>query len=357
MRKLFVNRWISEAGVAGDNNFSMLRLFSALAVLFDHSFLLLDRSSQIYPVPRYTDASAVGVWSFFFISGFLVTRSWAVRQSVGNFLASRALRIFPGLWLTLLVTVFVIGPLMTTLAPSVFFSMPDTWAYLRHNFVLQVEMKLPGVFSGRDVNGPLWTLPIEIQMYILICLLGWLISLSQKVAMSAWRQCIYDVVLIFGVASLIGNPKQGMFLPAVMDVLTLPLLASFAAGAIAYLLRDRIPLRLDLCLLLIVYMATMPATGVSRIAFLCCWWYLLLMLAFYPFPMLLRYSKKLSGHDFSYGIYLSGFPIQQALIAYGTRDPWHLLGLSLVCSLAWAAASWHYVEKPCLGFKRYLRNP
>jgi peptidoglycan/LPS O-acetylase OafA/YrhL len=249
---------------------------------------------------------------------------------------------------------------VSTLDGGTFFSRPETWVYFFHNLFLQVELTLPGVFSAGQVNGavnqPLWTLPYEIQMYILVCLLGWLLALPGTIALSAWRQCLYDTALILAFAWLLGNPKQGLFLPVVMDMLTLPMLASFAAGSMAFLLRDRIPLRLDLAVLLLLYLAIMPTTNTSRIAFLCGWWYLLLVFAFYPFPLLLRWSKTLDRHDFSYGMYLSGFPIQQTLIAYVTKEPWSLFGLSLACSLAWAAASWHCVEKPCLDLKRYLKH-
>lgn len=361
MKAWFSGHRISEISLSGENSFSLLRLLSALAVLFDHSFLLLDKSSQIYPNPRYADASAVGVWSFFFISGFLVTRSWVTRKSAVSFLASRSLRIFPALWLVLFFTVFVLGPSLTTVASSEFFSRPETWNYLLHNFFLQVELTLPGVFftgqSDGPVNQSLWTLPYEIQMYILVCLIGWLFGLSESIFSSAWRRYLYEAALILAFALLLGNPKQGLLLPVVMDMLTLPLLASFAAGAIAYGLRDRIPLRLDVAMLLLLYLVNMPTTNTSRIALLCAWWYLLLVIAFYPFPLLLSWSKTLDRHDFSYGLYLSGFPIQQVLITYVTTEPWSLLALSLTCSLAWAATSWHFVEKPCLSLKRYLKHP
>lgn len=356
MKKLFASYSISETVVSTENNFLLLRLVSAIAVLFDHSFLLLDKSSQIYPVPRYLDASALGVWSFFFISGFLVTRSWFMRKSLFLFTASRFLRILPALWLTLLVTVFVLGPSMTTLSLNDYLTRPETWNYLWHNSFLQVEKTLPQVFSGRDVNGSLWTLPYEFQLYVLVGLLGWLVALSNKVALSNWRQCGYELLALLAIAWLFANPKQGLFLPVVLDYLTLPLFASFAAGAVAYFLKDRIPLRLDLALILLIYLSTMPTTGVSRTAFLCGWWYLLLIFAFYPFPHLLRCTRALKDRDLSYGIYLSAFPIQEIFIHQGTRDPWHLLGLSLACSIAWAAASWHCVEKPCIGLKRYFKT-
>lgn len=359
MRLTWEGRSITEASLSGENSFSLLRLLSALAVLFDHSFLLLDRSGQIYPVPRYTDASAVGVWSFFFISGFLVTRSWSMRKSAFSFLASRSLRILPALWLVLLATVFVLGPGASGLPAEQYFSDAGTWAYLQHNAFLRLELTLPGVFTAggtdRAVNQSLWTLPYEIQMYILVCLLGWLVAAPNRFARVGWRRILGECGLILAFAWLFGNPKQSWFLPAIADSLTLPLFASFAAGAAAHLLRDRIPLRLDLALLLAAYLVFMPATNTSRIAFLCGWWYLLLVLALFPFRSLLRCSRVLDRHDLSYGIYMSGFPIQQLLIAYVTQDPWSLFAWSLLFSAAWAAVSWHAVERPCLDLKRYLR--
>ncbi|MEO8135148.1 MAG: hypothetical protein ABI831_14335, partial [Betaproteobacteria bacterium] len=56
-------------------------------------------------------------------------------------------------------------------------------------------------------------------------------------------------------------------------------------------------------------------------------------------------------NDYSYGTYLYGFPVQQALIALGARDPLLLFGCSACVTLACAALSWHVVEQPLLHWK------
>ena len=61
----------------------------------------------------------------------------------------------------------------------------------------------------------------------------------------------------------------------------------------------------------------------------------------------------LKGRDYSYGIYLYGFPITQAIVAL---DPnigrYGLFASAFIATLAFAALSWHWIEKPFLRLKR-----
>src|SRR5438270_8474240 len=120
----------------------------------------------------------VGVFVFFTISGYLVTQSFDTTGSPLVFLAKRALRIFPGLFLCLAVCVFVIGPLVTQLPLADYFARREPYLFLLHNAVLDVDYnRLPGVVFapgniGGIVNGPLWSLPCEVLMYLMLFVLG-----------------------------------------------------------------------------------------------------------------------------------------------------------------------------------------
>jgi peptidoglycan/LPS O-acetylase OafA/YrhL len=61
-------------------------------------------------------------------------------------------------------------------------------------------------------------------------------------------------------------------------------------------------------------------------------------------------------HDYSYGTYLYGFPLQQSLIAAGIADPWLLFATAAGLTLGCAALSWHAVERPCLALKLRLTH-
>jgi len=60
-------------------------------------------------------------------------------------------------------------------------------------------------------------------------------------------------------------------------------------------------------------------------------------------------------HDFSYGLYVYSFPVQQTLTGLGL-NAFGLLVYSLLsvsCSLVFAAFSWHFVEKHALKLKNW----
>src|SRR5436189_3337733 len=171
-----------ERGVERHNNFDLLRLMAALSVIFSHAFLLAENSQDRDPLMVLTGGQAVlgvaGVFVFFTISGYLITQSFETTPSPLVFLAKRALRIFPGLLGCLLVCVFVIGPLVTRLPLGEYLASPETYLFLLHNAVLDVDYnRLPGVVFwpgniGGIVNGPLWSLPCEVLMYLMLFALG-----------------------------------------------------------------------------------------------------------------------------------------------------------------------------------------
>src|SRR5207244_1013359 len=143
------------------------------------------------------------------------------------FLAKRALRIFPGLLLCLAVCVFVIGPLVTQLPLADYFWRPEPYLFLLHNAVLDVGYnRLPGVEFwpgniGGIVNGPLWSLPCEVLMYLMLPGLGLCRALTLPVGL---------VLLAAGIFCLwfeISGAAGGAFW----------LLGFFAAGICCYRLR------------------------------------------------------------------------------------------------------------------------
>ena len=199
---------IDDTALAGRNHFHLLRLAAALLVLFAHCFHLLDRAGD-EPIGRWflrLDASLLGVTMFFFISGFLVARSWDTRGNLPEFLVARALRIAPALWLALGVTVFVLGPLFTTLPLPAYFSDPATWKYLALNAVLRTQYLLPGVFESNPlpgVNGSLWTIPLEVTLYLILGVVGWAGLLGHDGTWRGIAGCIRRQPILFSLLSVI----------------------------------------------------------------------------------------------------------------------------------------------------------
>ena len=157
------------------NNFDALRLLAAVSVIFSHSFLIAEGTQKHEWLIRLTGNQSIlgltGVFVFFAISGFLVTQSFEETGDPLRFLAKRALRIFPGLFVAALLSAFVLAPFVTTLEPGAYFSRPEPYRYVIGNTLLDPTVhELPGVMFvnnpvGLEINGSMWTLRLEFMMY------------------------------------------------------------------------------------------------------------------------------------------------------------------------------------------------
>jgi peptidoglycan/LPS O-acetylase OafA/YrhL len=69
-----------------------------------------------------------------------------------------------------------------------------------------------------------------------------------------------------------------------------------------------------------------------------------------------RKSGFLNGADYSYGIFLYGFVIQQTFMALAPwgRHWWINIAFAVPAATAVAAISWHVVEKPALALRKPL---
>jgi len=98
-------------GLASDwrvNNFDLLRLLAALQVAAVHSIGILQPTGRFARLLGAGLDRFPGVPIFFVISGVLISKSYEHSDSLRDYLRNRCLRIFPGLWVCLVVSVAVI---------------------------------------------------------------------------------------------------------------------------------------------------------------------------------------------------------------------------------------------------------
>src|SRR5262245_15833524 len=88
--------------------FDGLRLAAATTVIFSHAFLIAEGSEAREPLRYWLGegniAGLYGVFTFFIISGFLLTRSLSNEPGWIRFAFNRFLRIVPGFLFCLLTT-------------------------------------------------------------------------------------------------------------------------------------------------------------------------------------------------------------------------------------------------------------
>jgi peptidoglycan/LPS O-acetylase OafA/YrhL len=336
-----------EHPARSENNFDFLRFLAAMMVVVSHSFWLYERSNPLAVAGGQFGIGPIAVYMFFVISGFLITASWQNSQQVFAFFAKRLLRILPALTVVTLLTVLVVGPLATDLPLGRYYSDSQTWGYLS-NLFFWVQYRLPGVFAANPfphtVNGSIWTLPFVILMDL--SLVG--LALSGLLRRSTVLVGALALMLLnIGLLTLLDVDSRGL-------VNLIRLGAYFYAGVALYLLFDRVPRSGVLALALAVVLAVGIGAGAGGVAAMLTLPYLVVYLAFARIPRLARFGRH---GDFSFGIYLFGFPLQQLLIHWLGTEQLSLYGfiaLSMTASLAMGVLSFHLVERPALRLRRYL---
>jgi len=359
----------------GANNFDLLRLLAAVLVVFSHS-IQLTQSVGTPPELLHEPVGEPGVVAFFAISGFLVARSWAYDPSPLSFAVKRALRLLPALILSVLVTALVLGPLVTTLSTGAYLGDPATKAFVLDNATFQTNVELPGVFAETPlpvvVNGPLWTLPLELKAYCLVLVLGLLGVLGRRrllmpliaillvlLSVDALRDAIPFGDRAVATLANIQAPREVLVATRAGVYQAYPrLLAAFAIGASLFALARWVPLRWSVAGALLASWAVAIGLGGASVvpaATAALLPYLVLLLA-YRATWLPRLPARMG--DYSYGLYIFAFPIQQTVMLWlAPSSAWVAFAVATPIALALAVASWHFVEAPALSLKQWIRQP
>ncbi|AVS75865.1 Peptidoglycan/LPS O-acetylase OafA/YrhL, contains acyltransferase and SGNH-hydrolase domains [Paracidovorax cattleyae] len=344
----------------GDNRFNLIRLAAAVAVLLSHGEFLYRLTLPV-PFPGHTLGS-LAVYCFFFVSGYLVFQSWEREPALGVFWVKRVARIFPGLVVASAFSVFVVGWAMTRLPTTEYWTHPGTWLNFFNNAAgIATVQVLPGVFESnpfaRAVNGSLWSIRYELLMYLVLSVAGVAAGLRRRwvfpvgaLSMAAWwflARCMGA-----GVAA----PAWLSELFGASEVSALGVLFLLGCSCAAYRVRTHAWMLIAAaCGAWIASVAT--SAGKVQLGV----WAMVAAGTFW----LARagvHRWRWNGfprEDFSYGVYIYAFPIQQAITEICLRRGWSLpvcLVLSLGLTFAMAAFSWHCVEKPCIWQGRRLAN-
>lgn len=333
-----------------NNNLNFVRLFASLMVVFSHSFPLamgLGNSDFFKQVAGFTLGS-IAVDIFFVVSGFLICKSLSAGRGVTEFFWARVLRVYPAVIVLTLLTVFFLGPALTSGEKGSYFNSVQTCAYFIKNVTLifGVGDVLPNVFAHNPfpnaVNGSLWSLPYELKMYFLLFCV-WMISAGLLKSQRVFSLCIVLIVLSALVVRFMA--WDGSL------ALVSRLVFMFFTGALYYVARSKITLNFSLFIgvVIIDVIALFFSEWAFRVLYYATLGY---MVMFVSFSWVFNFRFLNGKGDYSYGIYIYSFPIQQiiALLVPGVG----VLGMfTMAVPLIFVAAflSWWLVEKPMLNIK------
>ena len=334
-----------------NNNLDLIRILLSCLVIIGHA-PILNGASNLWVDPignffTFTYSGALAVKLFFFISGLVVTNSFLTNRSPVYFIISRFFRLIPSLLFVLVVTVFIFGPILTNLSLGEYFSSLDGLRYIRNNLIFSTDYSLPGIFSDNlyktAVNGSLWSLNYEVGCYIILLAAFLLLTDKNKYYLNIPIAIIIIDTLLPSriIFNWLGTNPEGYLLPA-----------SFAFGVLFAVNADKIQIKLNTVIASFLIYYTFNVTAFAQLIFIFASCTLVIYLASNKFIRKLKPK-----YDISYGIYLWGFLIQQAL--------YHFLGhiyvgyhclLALLVSILLALITNVIIEKPFIKIGKHTNK-
>lgn len=373
----------ATSGSGRVGNLDVLRAVAALAVLAVHAYSLGGRSAPIkaqylYDVPLRSLAS--GVWLFFGISGYVISRPFIARllsgralPDPGTYAIRRAFRIYPIYLLSLAAFIAISG------TPGV-----RTWQLPFH--VLLLHNLIPG--QEEALLTVAWTLTVEVLFYIavplaafalnrrrpsaerlaLLVLISWITSILFTLAADAypfgqtglWLRGLFPSMwqmfcpgILLAIAPHITSPRWRRWIvdaparPAAMVAAVLLLCA-------ACVLSTDAPLGYGVRTYEFLVDAARPLFALS--------FGIVLARAIRARPWGERWPWSLRLGLVSYGIYLFHSVIAVFLIQHDLEPVPHDTVLAFVVNTACLAAltialallSWRFLEEPAIRFSRVL---
>jgi len=309
------------------NNFDIIRLIAALQVAIHHTVDLLDLEtgdalSVFMTVTKYFP----GVPIFFFVSGFLISKSYESNSLIREYAQNRILRIYPALIVCTFVALFSIY--LTGYFADREYSIYQFifWIIGQISFFQFYTPEFVREFGTGTMNGSLWTISVELQFYIMAPLLYWIFGLAK----SRYRtRNLLILIFIFMILNIIKHDMESeygenllfklfsvsfvpwiwMFLVGVLFQKNFNALHKVLSGKILFIL----PLYIIFSYFSTRHFGWVMGNGISPVLYL----FLAVVVFSFAYSSPLLSQKLLRRNDISYGVYIYHLPVVNILIYYG----------------------------------------
>ena len=347
------------------NNFDLIRLIAALQVAIHHSLSHLEVehiSSMILTISSYFP----GVPVFFFVSGFLISKSYENNSRIKEYASNRILRIYPALIIctfAALLSIYLTGYLENRDFSIIEFVL---WVVGQISVFQFYNPEFMREFGTGVMNGSLWTISVELQFYIMVPIIYYVFGLAKQnntnrnllilifvfmlfhVGKYSFNQ-EYDENLLFKLFGVSFIPWIWMFLVGVLFQKNFVTLHKFLSGKALFIL----PLYLMISYYSTTYFGWSMGNGINPILYL-----FLASFVFsfaYSFPMLSQ--NLLKRNDISYGVYIYHIPVVNVLIYYGYTTKVVYVVAAIIATILLAGLSWFVFEKNSMKLKKHPLNP
>ncbi len=337
------------------NNFDLIRIVTATLVLLNHSLSHLELHTPaaytvIQQFPR--------VPMFFVMSGYLLSASFERNNDLKNYFTNRLLRIYPGLWACLILTVIVFA-----FAGVNFFNKEALpWFFTQMLGIIWTPSFLDN-FGFGSYNGSLWTIVVELQFYLALPIIYFIGTIfSEKWIRDKKKANLYFYIL-FGISFLLAASLKYYFNDGDNVKSTVEKSLRYSILPHAYIFMIGILLQrwkiyksdyvhgkgLYWAIGYLAFVYLTPNTPVKNLA---------QMLILAPCTIAIAYSlpgiatKYLKNMDLSYGVFMYHGMILAVLVEFGLTGSYYYLLLTLVVSFILAYLSYVYVETPAMALAK-----
>ena len=322
------------------NNLNFIRFIAAVMVIFGHSYAATLSYKMGDPICRLTknqlDFGGLAVSIFFVYGGFLIAKSMERLKETKKYFKARIIRIFPPLIFVTFVATFIMGPLVTVLPLSRYFSDYATYRYLLNSLMILIH-DLPGVFIDNintSVNGPLWTLPVEFSCYIMCYFFYKLKLLDEKIAK-------YTVIpaIIFYYIMYVSLSDMPIIREALRPIML------FYVGMIYYVYRNKVKFEYKYLIISLIFLIVGSVADIMQFAIIVFLPYILFCIGYGTTRKLEHFGEKM---EISYGIYLFGWPVQQCVVFFLGKETLPLIVFIIAVPIAiiCGVITFNLVEKP-----------
>jgi peptidoglycan/LPS O-acetylase OafA/YrhL len=330
------------------SGFDYMRFGLATSIILWHTVMTSYGPEQQDHLPFAIRVLQLAILPMFFtLSGFLVAGSFERSPGLATFFGLRILRIVPALAAEVTLSALILGPLLTVVPLRLYFTDPQFRFYFL-NIVGDIHFYLPGMFPNNPtpdmVNMQLWTIPYELLCYIALGAIAIMGLIRRRTALLT---LLIVAQVVFGARGL-----WGASLAHRVVISGNLLVVSFFYGVTIHAYREKIPYQRSIALLMSIIMCV--CLSYARTRYLCT-----LPAAYLTIYLGLlnpgRLSLILSG-DYSYGLYLYGFPLQQAVasISPALHHWYYNFAIAYPLAAICAAGSWWLLEKNALALRKYL---
>jgi len=345
-----------------NNSFDDIRFMLATLVLFVHSYALLygeggEKDFFITLVNYQLGLGSIAVYGFFILSGFFMIQSLESKSSLAQYTKNRLLRIIPAFWMSLGISAFILVPIISNQGNIFSFedgSALDFFTKAGSFHIFGYAWTITGAFPTNPtvdgINGSIWTLKHEIALYFILPLIVWL-SHGRRVLLLV----IFVVFFILALANILTDfmifniPCCRGWVFASNEYNSFIIFASyFFAGVVIYQYREYFEVSKRLFAFAFVLFILSMFFGNLKIITL-----IALPLLIITFGATFKRKVFSKTGDYSYGMYIYAFPVQQTLVHFYREDMnvYLFFVASFVITLILSIISWHLMEKIILRWK------